>query len=86
LITIPSCNILGSNLGNIRGIPGFGRTGRKLIQDGTLDRAGLETLPALLTKVQHDGRFSFVKADDTRRAGTGTGTAAVAPEGIDPGV
>jgi hypothetical protein len=85
LMTTPSYN-LGLNLGKIWGISGFGRAGRKFIQDGALDRAGLETFPALLTKVQHDGRFSFVKADDPRRAGTSTGTAAVAPVGIDPGV
>lgn len=83
---LPSPKIFGLNFGKIRGIPGFRRTGWKFIQDSSLDRASFETLPALLTKVKHDCRLSFVETDDTRRASADTGAAAVAPESIDPGV
>jgi hypothetical protein len=72
------------NLGNIECIPCFRRPGRKLIHNRSLDWTSLETLPALLTKVQNDSRLSFVQTDNPRRTSTGTGSTTIASIGIDP--
>lgn len=64
----------------------MGTSRRELEDDRSFDRTCFKALPALLTEVKDNGCFTFMKSDDTRRAGPGTCTASIASKSINPGI